>query len=100
MATPTATVTKTGTGASTPIDIIADCPTNVIGMAIIASGATAAVEYTLNGADWLALTDMGALTASNDFTIVFPVFQVRLNVATAGAAACKLIVRQDDGRYH
>ena len=99
MATTTLKVQKADAGESDVIQIAPDCPTNVIGMAIVPSGATAAVQYTLDDAEWLALTDMGALTESNDFTIVFPVKAVRLSVATAAATPCKLIVRQDDGRY-
>lgn len=99
MATTTLKVQKSGEGASDSIQIAPDCPTNVIGMVIVPSGATVAVQYTLDDSEWLAITDMGALTASNDFTLVFPVLAVRLYVATAAATPCKLIVRQDDGRY-
>ena len=98
MATRTLTRSVTGTGYSDPIEVAPDCRVDAIGNVIVAGGATCAVQYTLDGTHWLPLTGMESLTSTDDFTVVFPVYQIRLHVSVAGASPCLLIFRQNDGR--
>ena len=98
MSTVTLTREVTGTGYSDPIDVAPDCRVDAIGNVIVAGGATCSVQYSLNGIDWLTLTGMADKTSTDDFTVVFPIYQLRLYVSVAGAAPCKLLFRQNDGR--
>ncbi|AUR81818.1 hypothetical protein NVP1015O_04 [Vibrio phage 1.015.O._10N.222.51.E5] len=90
----------TEVGVSPLVKLAAIDNPRLSGMVIIKSGTpTYSLEYSLDGRNFLPLSnDLNSTTLSNDFTIVFPIHSIRLNV-TAGIGEAELIVRYDDGGF-
>lgn len=99
MAVVTKSATQSVGGKGTAFEVPAISNPRLTGMVLITGSPTYTVEYSLNGEDYLALsTALTSQVTSKDFTIVFPIKDVRIDFVS-GSGTVKLIVRADFGGF-
>ena len=88
----------TGVGTTEQIQINSHDALRAMLVAEVTGTATYNIEYSLDGVFFLPFKGSAGLTASDDVSLVFPVYSVRVKIVS-GTGSVKLTVRQTDGKF-
>lgn len=88
----------TGVGATEQILVNPHDELRAMLVAEVTGTVTYNIEYSLDGVYFHPFKGQTGLTASDDNSLVFPVYSVRVRI-TAGTGTVKLTVRQTDGNF-